>query len=68
MFIREVALLLIHPEIFFFFSLLKVKRTGEAATVWERENERDDLPGGDAVRTLKWQGNPKSHPTDTLAN
>lgn len=51
MFIREVALLLIHPEIFFFFSLLKVKRTGEAATVWERENERDDLPGGDAADT-----------------
>lgn len=50
MFIREVALLLIHPEIFF-FSLLKVKRTGEAATVWERENECDDLPGGDVADT-----------------
>ena len=39
-----------------------------AATAWEREHERADLPGGDAVQMLKEQDNPKSPPPDTSAN
>ena len=52
----------------FFFLFWKSNKLRKQPQHGRGKIERDDLPGGDAGRTLKWQGNPKSHPTDTSAN
>lgn len=42
------------------FSLLKVKLSGGAATVQKGKKKNNDLPGGDAVQTPKWQEIPRA--------